>query len=211
MTNQTKKMTLARLQKEARFLHIALPFDSREDRPLLEFSNSPAKGLEKKDNDLVPMLDKKTMLFTLTIDLKERNVLNWNRKYGYWRIWGKVKNYGTYTLLNSDKVPLWQIHGLVPNKLVPPFEQGWGDYLDIKVNSDGRVENWPKEGDYSVFIENGRPPKELRSNRWHLVSNAIYRLSLMKLDMEELSMLKLALFDSEIIKMIVEETQKIKP
>ena len=198
-----KKMTLERLQREARFLSISLPYDSREECCLLEFSNSEDGGLEKKDNYAIPMLDRKEFLFNLEIDLKERRVANWKTKNGYWRIWGKVKHYGTYTLLDSNRQPLWQIHGFVPCKLVPPFEKGWGDYLDIRVNSDGSVKNWPEVPDFTDFIENGRSPETIKSYRWHLVRSAIHRLSALQLDMDELSMLRASLFDSEIIEIIV--------
>ena len=121
-----KKMTLERLQREARFLSISLPYDSREECCLLEFSNSEDGGLEKKDNYAIPMLDRKEFLFNLEIDLKERRVANWKTKNGYWRIWGKVKHYGTYTLLDSNRQPLWQIHGFVPCKL--SGSDGFNDY-----------------------------------------------------------------------------------
>lgn len=203
MAKKTKKMTLERLQKEAHFLSISLPYDSREEYCLLEFSNSEDGGLEKKDNNNIPMLDRKNYMFNLEIDLKTCRVQDWKKEYGYWRIWGKVKNYGTYTLLDSNKQPLWQLHGFVPCKLVPPFEKGWGDYLDIRVNSDGNIENWPQIPDFTDFMENGRSPETIKSYRWHLVRKAIYCLSALQLDTDELSILRAALFNPEIIEIIV--------
>ena len=203
MAKKTKNMTLERLQREARFLSISLPNDSREEYCLLEFGNAEDGVLEKKDNYAIPMLDRKNFLFNLEIDLKERRVANWKTKNGYWRIWGKVKHYGTYTLLDSNKQPLWQIHGFVPCKLVPPFDDGWGDYLDIRVNSDGSIKNWPEVPDFTDFIENGRSPEVIKSYRWHLVRSAIHRLSALQLDMDELSMLRATLFDPEIIDTLI--------
>lgn len=203
MAKKEQKVTLAKLQKEAQYLHIALPYDSREQYGILEFSNSPDEELKIIDNHKVPMLDRKTLMLNLEIDLKERRMLNWKPKYGYWRMWGKVKHYGTYTLLDANKVPLWQIHGFVPTKMVPPLEKGWGDYIDICVNSDGSIGNWPEVVDCSDFIENGCPPEQRKSYRWHLVRNAIHQLSAMQLDMEELSMLRISLWDTDIVSMIV--------
>lgn len=203
MAKKIKKMTLERLQRETCFLSISLPYDSREEYNLLEFSNSEDGMLEKKDNYTIPMLDRKNFLLNLVIDLKERRVTDWKTKNDYWRIWGKVKHYGTYTLLDSDKQPLWQIHGFVPCKLVPPFDEGWGDYLDIRVNCDGSIKNWPEVPDFTDFIENGRSPEAIKSYRWHLVRSAIHHLSALQLDMDELSMLRAALFDPEIIEIIV--------
>ena len=203
MAKKTKKMTLEKLQKEARFLSITLPYDSREEYCLLEFCNSEDGELKKKDNYAIPMLDRKNFLFNLEIDLKERRVTDWKTKNGYWRIWGKVKHYGTYTVLDSEKRPLWQIHGFVPYKLVSPFEKGWGDYLDIRVNNDGSIKNWPEVPDFTDFIENGRSPESVKSYRWHLVRSAIHRLSALQLDMDELLMLRTSLFDPGIIEIIV--------
>ena len=132
---------------------------------------------------------------------------DWKPEYGYWRIWGKVKNYGTYTLLDSNKQPLWQIHGNVPCKLIPPFEKGWGDYLDICVNSDGSIKDWPQTPDFTDFIEHGRHPETIRSNRWHQVRKAIYSLSALQLNTDELAMLRAALFNTEIIEIIVKEPE----
>lgn len=142
MAKKTKRMAWERLQKEVRYLSISIPYDSREEYCLLEFSNSEDGELEKKDNHTIPMLDRKNFIFNLEIDLTACRVQDWKPEYGYWRIWGKVKKHGTYTLLDSNKQPLWQIHGNVPCKLVPPFKKGWGDYLDICVNSDGSIKDF---------------------------------------------------------------------
>lgn len=205
MAKITKKMVLEKLQKEATYLSISLPYDSRDEYCLLEFCNSANGELKKKNNFEIPILDRKTLLLNIEIDLKERRVLDWKQEYGYWRIWGKVKHYGTYTLLDSKKQPLWQIHGFVPCKMVPPFEKGWGDYLDIRVNNDGSIENWPKVPNFTDFIEYGRPPEIIMSNRWHLVRSAIYRLTVLQFDMDELSMLRASLFNPEIIEIIVKD------
>ncbi len=74
MAKKIKKMTLERLQRETCFLSISLPYDSREEYNLLEFSNSEDGMLEKKDNYTIPMLDRKNFLLNLVIDLKERRV-----------------------------------------------------------------------------------------------------------------------------------------
>ncbi len=110
-------------------------------------------------------------------------------------------------MLDSNKQPLWQIHGNVPCKLIPPFEKGWGDYLDICVNSDGSIKDWPQTPDFTDFIEHGRHPETIRSNRWHQVRKAIYSLSALQLDTDELAMLRAALFNTEIIEIIVKEPE----
>lgn len=62
----------------------------------------------------------------------------------------KVCDNGTYTLIGksgeaisireSDYVP----HGVVPGE--------YGDYVDLKINSDGIITNWPKQPDFSAFF-----------------------------------------------------------
>ena len=115
-------------------------------------------------------------------------MLNWD--YGeYMRVWAKVCDSGTYTLYDEHHTPLWQIKGYVPNKLVPPQEHGWGDYLELCISDSGDVLNWPTYLDFSEFVEEGQKPEPVKSYRWHLVSWAIHRIKDLKLDEEEVSML----------------------
>lgn len=60
MAKKIKKMTLERLQRETCFLSISLPYDSREEYNLLEFSNSEDGMLEKKETTQSPCLTERT-------------------------------------------------------------------------------------------------------------------------------------------------------
>ena len=40
----------------------------------------------------------------------------------------------------------------VPNGLIPDSDD-CGDYIRLRINSDGTIENWPENPDYSDFIE----------------------------------------------------------
>ena len=63
----------------------------------------------------------------------------------------KVCDEGTYTLLDKnnniiaareqDYVP----HGIVPGK--------YGDYIDLEIDVNGIITNWPKQPDFSEIIE----------------------------------------------------------
>ena len=63
----------------------------------------------------------------------------------------KVCDSGCYTLLDyfgnsvgnieCDYVP----HGVIPGE--------YGDYVDFKINSEGKITNWPKNPDFSAFFE----------------------------------------------------------
>ena len=62
----------------------------------------------------------------------------------------KVCDEGTYTLLGLDGQVLaarrqeYVPHGIVPGE--------YGDYIDLKINADGVITNWPKKPDVSAFF-----------------------------------------------------------
>ena len=59
---------------------------------------------------------------------------------------------GTYILLDKDKKAICKITDYVPNGLIPESDD-CGDYIRLRINSDGTIENWPENPDYSDFIE----------------------------------------------------------
>lgn len=183
-----KKITIKELNEKARFIQIVLPYDKRDEDNLITFDDGVMQELECDDDFLPPMFDAKTLQLVFMIDMKERRILDWDYDE-YIRIWAKPRDSGTYTLYDEDHNPLWQIDGYVPNKLVPPAENGWGDYLELCISSDGEVLNWPQKLDFSDFIEDGKEPEPVKSNRWHLVEYALYRIRDLKLDEQEIDKL----------------------
>ena len=123
------------------------------------------------------------------IDLKEGKMLNWNYEGGYLRMWAKVCDSGSYTLLDSEKKPIWQIRGYVPNKLIPPFENGYGDYIEMAIEADGTVVDWPAKPDFSDFVSDGRSPEPIKTNKWHRAEEAYWHVRGMKLNKEEIEWL----------------------
>lgn len=97
----------------------------------------------------------------------------------------KVRDRGTYTLLDSDKNPLWQICGYVPSKLIPPFDKGWGDYIELAVDGEDNVIDWPKIPDYSDFVENGQEPKPVKFNKCYRAKTALSSVHSKRLNREE--------------------------
>lgn len=62
----------------------------------------------------------------------------------------KVKDSGTYTLIAPDLSVLAEIHcDYVPNELIPG---SYGDYIDLKIDSNGIVTNWPKNPNVKEFF-----------------------------------------------------------
>ncbi len=86
------------------------------------------------------------------IDLKTQKLLNWKREYGALYLQAKICDSGTYFLLDKNKKVICKIADYVPNGLIPDVD-GCGDYIRLKINDDGVIENWPEKPDYSDFIE----------------------------------------------------------
>ena len=86
------------------------------------------------------------------INLKTHQLLNWKREYGTLYLQAKICDSGTYFLLDKDKKVICKIAGYVPNSLVPDSDD-CGDYIRLRINSDGTIENWPENPDYSDFVE----------------------------------------------------------
>lgn len=176
-----------KLKKEARFLHIAIPYD-KDDR-MITFDDSVMIELECDDEFTPPMFNSEDKLLEYVIDLKERKVLNWDYEDGYLRMWGKVCDSGIYTLLDADNNPLWQIRGYVPNRLIPPFDKDFGDYIELSVEADGTIENWLTTPDFSEFIEEGKEPTPIKTNKWHRAKEALWNVRRMKLNKDEIEWL----------------------
>ena len=52
----------------------------------------------------------------------------------------------------KEKKAICKIAGYVPNGLIPD-QDDCRDYIRLKINSDGTIENWPENPDYSDFVE----------------------------------------------------------
>lgn len=53
----------------------------------------------------------------------------------------KVCDDGVYTILDSDKNKIKSIEGYVPN-IMCPSENGFGDYIIMKIDSEGNIEDF---------------------------------------------------------------------
>ena len=117
----------SKLEHEAHYLQISIPYN--EEDHLITFDDGLMTELECDDDFVPPMFNDEDQLMEFVIDLKERKVIGWNTNE-YLRMWAKVRDGGTYTLLDANRQPIWQIRGYVPSKLIPPFEKGYGDYIN---------------------------------------------------------------------------------
>ena len=149
----------SKLQREVRYLHIAIPYDEDNGPELINFDDGLTTELQCEEGFEPPMLNHESRTLEVTVDLVGRIVTGWNDEKGYIHMWAKVVDYGIYTLLDADLKPLWQIRGYVPNALVPPYDRGFGDYLELTINPDGTLPQWKEKLDFSDFVENGREPE----------------------------------------------------
>lgn len=173
--------------KEAHYLHIAIPYDKEDES--ITFDDGMMTELECEEDFTPPMLNTDSLLLEFVIDLKERKIINRNEENGYVRMWAKVRDSGTYTLLDEKKEPICQICGYVPNKLIPPFEKGFGDYIELAIDADGTVRDWPETPDFSEFMEQGKTPESVKSNKWHRAEDALEHICSMNLCKDEIAWL----------------------
>ena len=175
-----------KLKLEARYLHIALPYDKDDEYSMISFDDGVMTELECDEDFTPPMLNIEDQLLEITIDLQECKVLDWKETNGYLRIQAKVCDSCTYTRLDADKKPLWQIDGYVPNAMIPPYENGFGDYLELAIESDGSLPQWQQEPDLSDFLERGQEPKPIETNKWHRAKDAYYDVMKHHLNQQEM-------------------------
>jgi hypothetical protein len=174
-----------KLENEARFLRISIPYDKRDKYTMVSFDDGVMSELECDESFVPPMYDEETKLLEFWIDLEEQKVKDWDESRGYIRMWAKVRDEGTYTLYDKNRNPLWQIRGYVPMALIPPYEKGFGDYLELAINPDGTLPQWKKTSDLSDFINDGKEPMPVMSYKWNHAANAYYDVMHYKLSSEE--------------------------
>ena len=77
----------------------------------------------------------------LLIEVDTGKVVSWQGSEPV-HIHDKVRDNGVYTLFGSDGLEVVKIDNYsVPNNLIPG---DYGDYINLEINSDGFVTNWPK-------------------------------------------------------------------
>ena len=172
-------------ENEARFLRISIPYDKRDKYTMVSFDDGIMSELECDESFVPPMYDESTKLLEFWIDLRERKLKDWDESNGYLHIWAKVRDEGAYTLYDTDMKPLWQIQGYVPSALIPPYDMGFGDYLELTIEADGTLPEWQETSDFSDFLVSGREPGPVMSYRWNHAATAYYDVLGYKLDKEE--------------------------
>ena len=174
-----------KLENEARFLRISIPYDKRDNHTMVSFDDGLMSEFECDESYVPPMYDEKTKLLEFWVDLKEHKLKDWDESNGYLHVWAKVRDEGTYTLYDNEIKPLWQIQGYVPSALIPPYDMGFGDYLELTIEADGTLPEWQETPDFSDFLVSGREPGPVISHKWNHAAAAYYDVLGCKLDKEE--------------------------
>lgn len=94
------------------------------------------------------------------IDLNTHKLLNWKPEYGRLFLQAKICDSGTYFLLDKDKRVICKMAGYVPNGLIPEADD-CGDYIRLRINLDGTIENWLGKPDFSDFIEDSETVEKI--------------------------------------------------
>lgn len=90
-------------------------------------------------------------LWCPTIDIDSGQILDWDQGRSL-DLYMKVCDEGSYYLLDDSKnIVLSMEQDYVPNQLIPG---SYGDYISLRINQDGLIENWPKTPNISDFTEN---------------------------------------------------------
>ena len=153
------------LKNEARYLMISIPYDLEGGLGQIAFDDGMGTELQYEEGFVPPMINRENQTLEVIVDMQERKAVDWDEDKGYIHMWAKLCDSGIYTLLDADRNPLCQIAGYVPNALVPPYERGFGDYLELTIEADGTLPDWKSELDFCDFIEKGQTTfEEQRQN-----------------------------------------------
>lgn len=86
--------------------------------------------------------------WTAAIDVDTGRIRSWPfGKSG--DLYMKVTDGGSYKLISDDGRLIAERNDYVPHGVIPG---DYGDYVDLKINADGTITNWPKKMDFSAFF-----------------------------------------------------------
>ena len=113
---------------------------------------SPRYIGDDEDDDMpttTPMLNNSKTSWVAFVDIDTGQIENWPQGTAC-QFSVKVCDAGEYTLFDDKGCVIAKKEGCVPNKLIPGE---YGDYVDLEINEEGIITNWPKEPSIDEFIE----------------------------------------------------------
>ena len=109
------------------------------------WEDASVNGVDDSDGALIPFRNGDR--WEPSIDLDAGLIANWPKGTTA-DIHYKVCDDGKYSLLSHDGKIVKQIEGYVPD-IMCPKEQGYGDYIIMKVNEEGKIEGFTVDlGDF---------------------------------------------------------------
>ena len=142
------------LNEVAHYLMIYFPYNE-------EMCNYANDWLGELYENEYPLVSKG--IWSGIINLKTHKLLNWKPEYGSWYLQAKVCDSGTYFLLDKDKKTICKIADYVPNGLIPEVDD-CGDYIRLRINEDGTIENWFEVPDFSDFMEDSEVVEKINTS-----------------------------------------------
>lgn len=102
------------------------------------WEDAKVNGVDDVEGTLIPFRHGDT--WDIVIDLETGTIIGWPKGIDADTCY-KVCDDGVYTLLNEQKEPVVKIEGYVPD-IMCPEGGGYGDYIEMKIDSDGKIANW---------------------------------------------------------------------
>lgn len=128
------KITITKPQEiDVKFLHVSAGVRYWED--------ATVDGIEDEKGGLIPCrVDDR---WEPTIDIESGQIIDWE-KGRVADIHYKVCDDGVYKLSDKDQKVLFEVNDYVP-AILQPEGNGYGDYIIMKVDENGFIQNWKKE------------------------------------------------------------------
>jgi len=118
------------------------------------WEDATVNGVEDSNGSLIPCRDGDD--WAPLIDIDAGRIIDWpagtvaDLHY-------KVCDDGTYQLRDEDNIGVRRISGYVPSIMCPEGD-GYGDYVKMKIDGEGRIANW-KANDLQAFLSDNAEAK----------------------------------------------------
>ena len=114
---------------------------------------SPRYIGDNDDDDMpndFPLLNEEKTAWVASVDIDTGEIAGWPNGVAR-KMHVKVCDAGTYKLIDSEGNEIAAIvNDYVPNGVVPG---SYGDYVELEINENGIITNWPKRPDISKFFQ----------------------------------------------------------
>lgn len=102
------------------------------------WDDATVNGIKDEDGGLIPC--RQGDLWKPIIDIDKGIITNWEKGKTA-DIHYKICDAGVYTVLDNNTNILKEKDGYVPN-ILSPGGSGYGDYIIMKIDESGKIENW---------------------------------------------------------------------